>query len=95
MKSTAQSPLPAIWSAFVHRTAALTGAGAGLLALLAGVPVTVACLRGALAWAAAVGVGFAARGLITRTSALGLSWAPGERQEEENSTLKASETSSR
>lgn len=95
MRSTTQIHLPAIWSALVHRAAALAGAGAGLLALLAGAPVTVACLRGGLTWAAAVVVGLGARGLITWAAAFDLSGAPRERQAEENSTLKASEASSR
>jgi len=62
-------PLEATWSALVHRAAALAGAGAGLVALLADVPVTVACLRGGLTLAAVLLVGHAAQRLMAGVAA--------------------------
>lgn len=59
-------PLAPTWDAFGHRLAALAGAAAGLVALLAGAPVTVACLRGTLTWVAALAAAWLARALLLR-----------------------------
>ena len=57
------------WTAFGHRTAVATGAGAALIALLRHVPVHIASLRGALAWLAVVLLFRLGRELLIRTGA--------------------------
>jgi len=46
-------PLRALFS----RAAVFVGAGSALVALLCGVPVRIACLRGAAAWVVALALG--------------------------------------
>ena len=61
-------PLGRVWAAFGHRAAVVAGALAGLTALIWHVPVQIACLRGALAWAAVLLVTRASLWLLQRTS---------------------------
>ncbi len=61
-------PLGRVWAAFGHRAAAVAGALAALTALICHVPVQIACLRGALAWAAVLLVTRASLWLLQRTS---------------------------
>ena len=61
-------PLRRAWAAFGHRAAVIAGALAALTALIRHVPVRVASLRGALAWAAVLLVSRASLWLLQRTS---------------------------
>ncbi len=61
-------PLGRVWTAFGHQAAAVAGALAALTALIVHVPVPIACLRGALAWAAVLLVTRASLWLLQRTS---------------------------
>ena len=76
----------------MHRAAVVAGAASGLVALLVDAPVTVACLRGGLAWAAAILVGRLARWMVTSM----LAREPFPKEEpgevEQDSTLKPSES---
>ena len=90
-------PLEVAWSAFVYRAAALAGATTGLVALLAGVPVTVACVRGVLTLAAAVALGRVSQWLVVRVATAPAGTVPGEEpaEVESNSTPKATEMAGR
>ena len=61
-------PLGRVWQAFGHRAAVVAGALAALAALIVHAPVRIACLRGALAWAAVLLVIRASLWLLQRTS---------------------------
>ncbi len=97
MAEGVQIPLDATWTAFVHRAAALTGAAAGLIALLAGETAAGASLRGASTWGVALVTGHSIRWLLRRLGgSVPLTVPSEESQESENdSTLKPSETPGR
>ena len=57
-----------VWSSFGHRAAALSGSAIALTSLLLHVPVHVACLRGAIAWATVLSVVHASAWLTERTA---------------------------
>jgi len=61
-------PLGRVWQAFGHRAAVVAGALAALAALIVHAPVRIACLRGALTWAAVLLVIRASLWLLQRTS---------------------------
>ena len=91
MSDDQRIPLELAWQAFGHRLATVVGACAGLIALLAGASVGVACLRGGLAWAASLATARAARWLLVRVAPPEPVPVAAEEGVEEDSTLKASE----
>jgi phage tail sheath gpL-like len=97
MKDPLNTPLEATWSALVYRAAALAGAVTGLVALLADVPVTVACMRGALTLATVFAVGYAAQRLMVGVAPARTDPVPGGEpsRPERTSTPQASESAGR
>ncbi len=93
MSTQSTTSLEEAWGAFGHAAAAVTGALAGLIALLVGAGVVAACTRGALAWAAALAVGRGARWLLIRLQAAESGRVPATAVDEleNDSTLKGSQ----
>ena len=89
-------PLEVAWKAFAHQAAAIAGAVAGMVALWNDAPVTIACLRGAMAWAAALLTARVLSALLRRLPTVDGPVPnpvpdPAEGDVERDSTLKGSE----
>ncbi|MDA1263445.1 MAG: hypothetical protein O2816_00030 [Planctomycetota bacterium] len=100
MDAPTTPPLELAWKAFAHQVAALAGATAAVVALWNDAPVTIACLRGALAWAAALLTARVLTSLLRHVTpdvepVPNLVPEPGEGRPENDSTLKGSEAPGR
>ncbi len=78
-------PLRPLWGAVGSRAAAIVGALVALTALLFDAPVEIACLRGALGWAAVLLAGRAVRWLLERVEVQEKKEPPAEAAEDPTS----------